>query len=60
MNLGTIRVREIPDSYTSVIYVQIGADSYKALYLDSHSGEVMEGCVTGKSAEKWPVVWEAK
>lgn len=60
MNLGTIRVRESEDSYVRVIYVKIGPETYKSLYIDTHSGEVMEGDSSEKVAGKWPVVWEPK
>jgi hypothetical protein len=60
MNLGTVRVRESEDSYTLVVYVKISAESYKALYIDGLSGEVLEGHSSEKIAGKWPVVWEPK
>ncbi|OQW34558.1 MAG: hypothetical protein A4E20_11095 [Nitrospira sp. SG-bin2] len=58
--IGAIRVRENEDSYNRVIYVQIGQDTYRAFYVNFNSGEVMEGFVSGKSANRWPIVWEPK
>lgn len=58
--IGTVRIREDEDSYVSDIYVKVGEDSYRVLYIDTFSGEILEAQVSNHVAERWPVKWEPK
>lgn len=54
-----IRVREDEDSFCVTVYTEVGPNTYKALYIDTQSGCVMEGISSEKVAGKWPVIWES-
>lgn len=54
-----IRVRDNEDSFCKTIYIEVGPQTYKSLYVDTQHGHVMEGISSERVAGRWPVVWES-